>query len=412
MFQWSIALGFTLESACIGTYTNAFEIGVGHMKSIGAIKHASALFTIILPILVIAFGEDAYALNPEIASCPKVIYAVGGFNLFGQNFGTAPGAIHIRFLESEVQLPNGVTTNELTLTAQSNGWSSGLIQSNEIAHIYPMGAADSQKVSITVSIQNSKITSNPCQAYFKSVPTILGGSSGITPNQLFMLTGWNFGHAGTLNVHFATPSHNTNVPIPTPPSSSWKRYAIMLKLPSVSGFVGQMADIRLVRLDGKGSNVWKATFTPTIGLTNVPGWDVASVACSNAGVDNFCSPGGYTEYFCITDPLISAAGSSPSSMVGQHTGCWGIGSTNGTDTYSVTVKSGWLLAYVDFTPATQYDPCCQDNGSVYPNDIYPVAMTNVPNPYTFDVPWHIGSSGGWVSYEGNFVVQGPKGVPY
>ncbi len=78
----------------------------------------------------------------------------------------------------------------------------------------------------------------------------------------------------------------------------------------------------------------------------------------------------------------------------------------------MTVKSGWLLAYVDFTPATQYDPCCQDNGSVYPSNIYPIAMSNVPNPYIFEVPWHIGSSGGWVSYEGNFVVQGPKGVPY
>jgi hypothetical protein len=382
------------------------------MKSIGAIKHASALLAITLPILVIAFGDDAYALNPHIASCPKVIYAAGGFNLFGQNFGTVPGAIHIRFLGAAVQLPNGGTTNELTLTAQPNGWSSGLIQPYEITHTYPMGAADSQKVSITVSIQNSKITSNPCQAYFKSVPTIVGGSGGITPDQLFMLTGWNFGRAGSVNVHFATPSHDENVPIPTPQSSSWHRYAIKLKLPSVSGFVAQTADITLTRYDGAASNVWKAAFTPTIALTSVPNPDVVSVTCSNAGIDNECSPGGSSYYICLPDSFPLLATLPNTSFAGQHVGCWGIGSTNGTDTYSVAVKSGWLLAYVDFTPATQYDPCCQDNGSVYPNDIYPVAMTNVPNPYTFDVPWHIGSSGGWVSYEGNFVVQGPKGVPY
>src|SRR6202043_4220606 len=102
-----------------------------------------------------------------------------------------------------------------------------------------------------------------------------GGSNGITPHQLFMLTGWNFGQAGTLKVHFPTPSHDMNVPIPTP-QTNWKPYAIMLKLPSVSGFIGQMVDITLTRNDGGVSNVWKPTFTPTVALTNVPQSDVAS----------------------------------------------------------------------------------------------------------------------------------------
>jgi hypothetical protein len=382
------------------------------MKSLGAIRRACARLTVILPILMFAFGGYAYAANPQITWCPKVINAVGGFELHGTNFGTTPGAIHIRFLHSAVQPPNGVTTSELTLSAQPNGWTSDHILSNEIAFTYPMGAADSQGISITVSFGNGKFKSNSCPAYFNSVPTIIGGSGGITPNQLFMLTGWNFGHAGSVNVHFATPSHDTNVPIPTPQSNSWKRYAIMLILPSISGFVGQMADITLTRHDGGVSNVWKAAFTPTMALTDVPYSDVVSIACSNAGVDNTCLPGGASTYFCAPDLFPTLAPLPNTSIAGEHVGCWGIGSTNGTDSYSVAVKSGWLLAYVDFTPPTQYDPCCQDNGSVYPSNIAPIAMSNVPNPYIFDVPWHIGSSGGWVSYRGSFVVQGPKGVPY
>jgi hypothetical protein len=381
------------------------------IEKIGTIKHASVLLTIALSILLFASGDDANAANPKITSCPKVIQAVGGFDLSGGGFGTAPGTIHIRFLQSAVQLPNGVTTNELFLTAQPNGWSSGLIQSNEIAFNYPMGAAASQKISITVSIKHDKVNSNRCPSYFRGVPTILGGSKGITPDQQFMLTGWNFGQAGTVKVHFPTPPHDLNVPIPTPHSSFWKPYAIMLKLPSVSGFIGQMADVTLTRNDGGVSNVWKVTFAPTIVLSNVPSWDVTSINCSNAGVDNECVPGGFSLYFCITDP-IDAAGFASSSFAGRHIGCVGIGSTNGTDTYSVAVKNGWVLDYIDFTPATQYDPCCQDNGSVYPANIAPIAMSNYPNPYIFDVPWHIGPSGGWVNYIGNFVVEGPKGVPY
>lgn len=375
------------------------------------IKHASVLLVIALSILVFVFGDYACAANPNISECPKVIYAVGGFDLEGTNFGTEPGNIHIHFLQSAVQLPNGVSTSELTLTPQRNGWAPVKIRSNEIALIYPIGAANDQPISITVSIKNDKITSNTCKAVFRSTPTIRDGSRNITPNQLFMLTGWNFGVAGTLSVHFLTPPKDLNVPIPSPSNNSWKPFGIMLKLPPVTGVIGQTVDIRFMRNDGRGSNVWKTTFTPTMALVNVPQQDVTLVTCSNAGVDNACSNGGSTSYFCLVPP-IDVPGVPPGSFWGTHTGCGGVGSTNGTDTYSVTVKRGWLLDHVDFVPATQYDPCCQDNGSVYPNDIAPVAMSNYPNPYVFNVPWHIGPSGGWVNYGGYFVVDGPKGVPY
>jgi hypothetical protein len=383
------------------------------MQKSGAVRHASALVAMSLSFLVTIDVGCALALNPTITSCPKVIDAVDGFRINGMNFPTA-GQIHIHFPKA-VLLPHNILAHELILSAP-NGWHEGFVLSNSISSTFPMGGVDDQTVNIRVSGVNGKPISDPCSAQFVGRPTILGGSPSSTPTQLFTLTGWNFGHAGTLKVHFPTPDqngvHDFNVPIPTPINNSWGRYAIMVPMPSsITGVIGQTVDITFTRKDGLVSNSWSTTFYPTTALTNVPQQDVVVVTCSDVGQTNGCSDGSFSGHFCIGG-TIDAAGIPPGDLWGTHGGCWGIGSYNGTDIYSVAVKSGWSMSEIDFVPATQYDPCCQDNGSVYPNDIAPVGMTNWPNPYTFNVPWHIGSSGGWVNYGGYFVVGGPKGVPY
>jgi hypothetical protein len=389
--------------------------GIGLMQKSGAVRHASALVAMSLSFLVTIDVGCALALNPTITSCPKVIDAVEGFQINGINFPTA-GQIHIHFPKA-VFLPHNIFAHELTLSAQQNGWHEGFVLSNSISFTYPMGGVDDQTVNIRVSGVNGKPISDPCPAQFVGRPTILSGfPSSTTPTQLFTLTGWNFGHAGTVKVHFPTPDqngvHDFNVPIPTPINESWKPFAIMVPMPSsITGVIGQTVDITFTRKDGLVSNSWSTTFYPTTALTNVPQQDVVVVTCSDVGQTNGCSDGSFSGHFCIGG-TIDAAGIPPGDLWGTHGGCWGIGSYNGTDIYSVAVKSGWSMSEIDFVPATQYDPCCQDNGSVYPNDIAPVGMTNWPNPYTFNVPWHIGSSGGWVNYGGYFVVGGPKGVPY
>jgi hypothetical protein len=399
--------------------------GMEQMRKSGAIRRLSTFLAMALSLFVLLDISPARAQNPAIKTCPKFIDAVDGFEIDGMNFGTA-GQIHIRFPHSAVQLPNGVFTHELIISAQASDWHQTVIHTNSIAITYPMGAVDDQGVEITVSGVHGKPVSKPCPAQFVGQPKILSGSGSITPNQLFSLYGWNFGHAGTLNVHFPKASavpfspnnpndlQDLNVPIPTPLNNSWRRFGIMLQLPPVSGEIGQQVEITFKRSDGKGSNTWKPMFVPTIAVATVPQQDVSLVTCSNAGVDNTCTNGAGTierSYFCAF-PLIDAGG-VVGSFWGGHTGCAGIGSTNGTDTYSINVKNGWTLDQVDFTPATPDDPCCVNNGSVYPSGIAPIGTsTPYPNPYNFDVPWHVGAEGGWVNYDGNFIVDGPKGVPY
>jgi hypothetical protein len=386
------------------------------MQTSSARRPTSTLVALTLSFISSIFIGSAHAQNaPKITFAPKVIHEIGTFDINGSDFGTTPGKIHIYFPTSAVQLPNGVSTHELILSPQPSDWSPTHIHSDEIVLTYPIGAADNQQLDITVSIDNGKVTSNVWkQTQFTGAPMIRGGSNNITPNQLFMLTGWNFGHAGTLNVHFQNPPHDLNVNIPSPSTTFWKRFAIILKLPPVTGFIGQPADITFTRNDGLGSNQWPVTFVPTMALAKVPSSDIAAVTCGNKGEFNFCSGAGdiSSSHWCADAPLGPAFLPTGSNFGGNHIGCPGIGSTNGTDTFSVAVKNGWILDQIDFTPATQYDPCCQSSGSVYPNDIAPVVMSNYPNPYTFNVPWHIQPGGGWVNYGGNFIVDGPKGVPY
>jgi hypothetical protein len=206
--------------------------GLNKMPETWATRRVFWLLAMIPLILVSTYSGRAYAQNrPAISFEQKVINATEGFDIHGTNFGPTPGKIHIYFPVSPVELPNGVLTHELTLSPSPSDWASGIIHSKEIALTYPFGAADDQKIRITVSTENGKVTSNVWTGTrFVGSPTILDGSRNITPTQLFMLTGWNFGHAGTLNVHFPTPPQDLNVPIPSPHDNFWKRFVTMLSL--------------------------------------------------------------------------------------------------------------------------------------------------------------------------------------
>jgi hypothetical protein len=359
-----------------------------------------------------------HAQTTPTVTCPKEIHVTEEFTLTGSNLDQPPVAIHITFPSSPVVLPNGVVLSEIIL-APSN-ISLGSIKSKAIKSISSMGAVDTQNVEISVSTLNGKLHSEPCTAVLLNEARIVGGSPYMTPNQLFMVTGWDFGQAGTLHVHFPVASavsfsssdpndvHDLDVPIPSPSSNSWKRFAIMLKLPPVIGVVPQMVEISFVTADGRVSNSYQMPFQPTIALISVPRGVGISGTCSNAGFYNMCTTG-ESLYLCFTNN-IPLDGIPNVDMAGIHAACWGIGSTEGTDTYTIEVKNGWWLDYVDFSPTMPNDPAYTNNGSV--NAVTGIGMSNYPNPYTYQVPFYIGATGGMVMYAGNFIVNGPKGVPY
>jgi hypothetical protein len=397
------------------------------MRRFALLTRAFQLVVMALPLLI-SLHSGALAQSPQISSCPKFISAVDGFTLDGIHFGNTPGLIHILFPTSPVVMP-GVVTTEIILNPQEAttpsgqmivDWTDSSIQVNAIDVDHPMGAVDDQTIEITVSILNGKLKSKPCRSYFKGVPKITGGSTDIAPKGMFMLTGWNFGHAGALNVTFPTLSanplspqvpnhpHEVNVPVPQT-GNPWRRFAIALPLPDVSGVVAQQVDMRFITDQGKGSNVWKPMFHPTLVQTNVPWQYITMVSCGDDGWWNECSADNWKRivHFCV-DIVDTVAGSSLSAFnfTAEHDGCGGIGVTSGTDSYSVNVLNGWTLQYATAAVANAYN----GNINLGPENIG--TSTPYPNPYTFDVPWLVGHIGGWVVYGGNFVVTGPKGVPY
>ena len=94
------------------------------------------------------------------------------------------------------------------------------------------------------------------------------------------------------------------------------------------------------------------------------------------------------------------------SLVGQHYGCWGSSSDNGTDSYVAYVRNDWRFLIPIFNSSL-------DNATVSYNLTPPTWSQHPPvTDISVSVPWHIGASGGSIVYNVDLVIQGPIGVPF
>jgi hypothetical protein len=138
-------------------------------------------------------------------------------------------------------------------------------------------------------------------------------------------------------------------------------------------------------------------------------WEhVRVVSCSNQSAYDNCSNPNSTG-FCWSNMDLEGLGiiglwpPDEDSMVGQHYGCWGLSSDNGTDVYSARIVNGW--SYVRFS-----DSGNEVNASVSFN-VDPQVFNPDLTVVSIQVPWHIGASGGAIVYNGDIYIQGPAGVP-
>jgi len=368
---------------------------------------------------------------PTITKGPTDISPTSTIDLEGDNFGAGKGEIELSFSPpAEVDFEGGGKTD---LKLKASNWANNTVKSEQVSVGSPIGAVAEQPVSISVITADGE-KSAPVQAKFHNDAVITAGSGIIMPDQLLFLTGWDFDTAeecknknsGTVTIHF--------------PTKSWQQFSnkgtgaasdsdlimsisdltksipqgcspdgIIMKLPSdIAGVVAQKVQITYQSPGGRKSNAWSAQFLPRLQMQVFTWEHVRVVSCSNqSAYDNCSNPnsGG----FCWSNMDLEGLGilglwpPYEDSMVGQHYGCWGLSSDNGTDVYSARIVHGW--SYVRFS----------DSGNVVNASVSFNVDPQVFNPdltvVTIQVPWHIGASGGAMVYNGDIYIQGPAGVP-
>jgi hypothetical protein len=365
--------------------------------------------------------------GPQITSAVPAISPVPSDTIMleGQNFGPPYGKFHIHFPKPSTTPFSTGSFTDLTVDADTSQWfgsGANIIGSLPITTASQTGSVTQQTVDITMTAKDGK-TSNVWHALFLEDAWITGGSQTVSPNVAFYLVGWNFGAPGKLTIHFPmkNPSDPSSFDVPVPVSpGEWVGDAMMVYMPPITGVVEQTVDITFTTQNGRKSHPWKAKFIPTMDIEQLTWQDVTVGTCDNNAWDNNCNGNtdtGIGSLFCATNAV---GFPSTDSFDGYHTGCCCGDSDNGTDKYSVSVKNGWMIFSLDFSPLNENDPEL-DNGTVHYSTSPDRILGNTPGQVFFpastdslqiSVPWHVGGSGGYVNYQGDIWIKGPRGVPY
>lgn len=380
--------------------------------------------------------------KPTISSVHGDLNPTSTITLTGSHFGTSKdkGRIRIHFSqESSVPFASTSTCPQIAgivffpkkdlclkveLPAACNDTCT--VTSEPIDFASPVGSVPAQQIEISVITPDGKI-SNALPAKFANWVVITQCPNTVTPNGNFNLSGWDFGEAGKVKIHFTTNAFGAPPPVDShsdvdatviawPPAQG---DIIEAKLPTnVQGLIGQPVEISFTTKDGATSNICnQVTFKPRMALqllsysgpvlqtcTN----QAACVqTCSNQGVwngcvaangitsgDNFCGIGGSGPVIPVLPGVMT--------FTASHTGCDCCDSDNGTDAYSINVGNGWTINSVNFQPFGI------QNGTVTKTTPDPAGG----NTWSPSVNWHIGPSGGEVNYYGDVHIKGPAGVPY
>lgn len=370
----------------------------------------------------VAFIYDvAIAANPpQITQAPTELHPDSTIVLVGKDFGDQPVRVKLHFpTKSDVTFSgSGSTRYDLFLDATPHN--DKIDTKKKIEDVSPRGAVDPQTVGISVVGPGG--TSNVKHANFHNDAVITKGPATVGPKKEFNLSGWDFGEAGNVKIHFpknqfksgSLDSHgDVDAPKCKHDDKYWSPAAVCAMMPDIAGVATQQVDITLTTKDGRVSNTWKAQFSPATKLFSLP-WQSLTISCSNQGDADLCQPG--TISFSALCSLGAGGDASVHSIQATHIGCWG-DSDNGTDTYFAIVANEWVIVSLDFWPEPQFPG---DLTSLNAGDgtVSYVIGPAIPTPVqttvsvVISVPWRIGGGGGMIVYTADIYIKGPKGVPY
>jgi hypothetical protein len=176
----------------------------------------------------------------------------------------------------------------------------------------------------------------------------------------------------------------------------WTPTSVFGRIPPITGKKDQPVWLLIKTKAGKNSNLFEVNFRAERELKQLQSSDV-EVSCSYEADEDKCN----SDYnnddvpFC-QDPFVSS-GQDGDTIVGYHWTC--VGDSDGTDSYSASLKNGWLFENAAFTNVSGGNSAAVtgfQSGTASMNVKVSWSNENVP----------------YVLYRMNISIEGPKGVPH
>jgi hypothetical protein len=213
---------------------------------------------------------------------------------------------------------------------------------------------------------------------------IKGSGFGNEEGELYLA--WDF---------FAVSLEKLKIPSDTG-EDCWTPTSVFGRIPPISGKKDQTVWLLIKTKSGKNSNKFEVPFTAERELKQLQSSDVA-VSCSYEADEDKCNSKSDSDSvpFC-QDPFV-AAGQDGDTIVGYHWTC--VGDSDGTDSYSASLKNGWLFESAAFTNLSGGNSA---------------AMTGFQSGTTsmnVKVNWS-NENVSYVLYRMNISIKGPKGIPH
>jgi hypothetical protein len=185
-----------------------------------------------------------------------------------------------------------------------------------------------------------------------ALPRIIGGLGALQSGNPVIVGGERFGDEPG-KVHLLATGGSLLLQI-----NEWYDGGIGGNVPPQAANLCLTGEVQVERKDGKKSNTW--IFAVPQVYKSLPASEVRVVHCGNDGNENSCNNVSISGETCHPQGLgggvpFSTSGFDGASIAGSHANCLGaIGDDEGTDTYEISLKNGWVLDSAVFS--TSFDP--------------------------------------------------------
>jgi hypothetical protein len=192
------------------------------------------------------------------------------------------------------------------------------------------------------------------------------------------------------------PSEKLSIPHPEPNKDFWTPTSVFGHIPTIVGKKDQPVWLLIKTKTGMNSNMFEVNFTAERELKQLQSSDVG-VSCSyEADVDS-CNSHFNDDSGIFCSPPFVSAGQDGDTIVGYHWTC--VGDSEGTDSYSASLKNGWLFENAAFTNLS---------GG---NSAAVAGFQSGTTSMNVKVSWS-NENVSYVLYRMNISIEGPKGVPH
>lgn len=242
-------------------------------------------------------------------------------------------------------------------------------------------------------------TAFPPWAFIPKIEQVVPFISQITSDGWVFIKGSGFGNEeGELFLVWnALLGPLEKLSIPSEPNKDfWKPTSVLGHIPHIEGKKDQPVWLLIKTKAGKNSNLFGVNFLAETDLKQLQSSDV-EVSCSDEADEDTCNSEHNSDSVPFCSVPFVTAGQDGDTIVGYHWTC--VGDSEGTDSYSASLKNGWLFENAAFTNLSGGNSAAMagfQSGATSVNVKVSWSNENVPH----------------VLYRMNISIVGPIGVPH